>query len=124
MPTALEIKAAAVALLTAVLVLAVTFFGGGIYRRQAGRRREAKPAAASAAVAAQGRSFFVKSCAHCHGRDADGGEDAPSLQKLTISPTHMTLVIENGIKDEMPSFAKKYSAADIEKIVAYLQTLK
>jgi mono/diheme cytochrome c family protein len=124
MPTALEIKAAAVALLTAVLVLAVTFFGGGIYRRQAGPRREAKPAAASAAVAAQGRSFFVKSCAHCHGRDADGGEDAPSLQKLTISPTHMTLVIENGIKDEMPSFAKKYSAADIEKIVAYLQTLK
>jgi mono/diheme cytochrome c family protein len=36
----------------------------------------------------------------------------------------MTLVIQSGIKGDMPSFAKKYSDADIQKIVAYLQTLK
>jgi mono/diheme cytochrome c family protein len=124
MPTALEIKAAKAALLTSVLTLTVTFVGGGIYWQHAGRLEEAKPQAGSEAIVAQGRTFFVKSCAHCHGKDADGGEDAPSLQKITISAAHMTLVIENGIKGDMPSFAKKYSAADIEKIVAYLQTLK
>jgi mono/diheme cytochrome c family protein len=86
--------------------------------------RESKAIGRSDAVVAQGRSFFVKSCAHCHGKDADGGEDAPSLQKITISPAHMTLVLQNGIKGDMPSFAKKYSDADIQKIVAYLQTLK
>ena len=124
MLTALEIKAALAAILTSVLVLTVTFVAGGIYRRQSGRLEEAKPLAGSDAIVAQGRVFFVKTCAHCHGNDADGGEDAPSLQKITISPAHMTLVIQSGIKGDMPSFAKKYSGADIQKIVAYLQTLK
>ncbi len=57
-------------------------------------------------------AFFFQSCAHCHGQDADGGEDAPSLLKLQISGAHMALVIQSGIKDEMPSFAKKYNEQD------------
>jgi mono/diheme cytochrome c family protein len=61
--------------------------------------------------------------AHCHGQDADGGEDAPSLLKLQISGAHMALVIQSGIKDEMPSFAKKYNEQDTAAIVAYLKTL-
>jgi mono/diheme cytochrome c family protein len=81
-----------------------------------------KPLAAED-LAAKGRSFFLRSCAHCHGRDADGGEDAPSLLKLQISGAHMTLVIQSGIKGEMPSFSKKYNAQDIVAIVAYLKTL-
>ena len=70
-----------------------------------------------------GRAFFFQSCAHCHGQDADGGEDAPSLLKLQISGAHMALVIQNGIKDEMPSFAKKYNEHETTAIVAYLKTL-
>jgi mono/diheme cytochrome c family protein len=35
----------------------------------------------------------------------------------------MALVIQSGIKDEMPSFAKKYNQHDISALVAYLQTL-
>ena len=66
---------------------------------------------------------FFQSCAHCHGQDADGGEDAPSLLKLQISGAHMALVIQSGIKDEMPSFAKKYNEQDTAAIVAYLKTL-
>jgi hypothetical protein len=58
-----------------------------------------------------------------HGQDADGGEDAPSLLKLQISGAHMALVIQSGIKDEMPSFAKKYNEQDTAAIVAYLKTL-
>jgi mono/diheme cytochrome c family protein len=124
MLTALEVKAAKTAVLTAALALAMTFIAGGIYWQHTGRLERAKQPAGPAAVVAQGRLFFVKSCAHCHGKDADGGEDAPSLQKMTISAAHMTLVIQSGIKGDMPSFAKKYSEADIAKIVAYLQTLK
>jgi mono/diheme cytochrome c family protein len=124
MLSALEIKAAKIAVLTSVLTLTVTFVVGRIYWQHTGKLEEAKPLTSSEAIVAQGRSFFARSCAHCHGRDADGGEDAPSLQKIRISPAHMTLVIQSGIKGDMPSFAKKYSDADIQKIVAYLQTLK
>ena len=101
-----------------------TFTAGGIYRDHREKEMEPgnKPLPAED-LAAKGRSFFLRSCAQCHGRDADGGEDAPSLLKLQISGAHMTLVIQSGIKGEMPSFAKKYSAQDTAAIVAYLKTL-
>jgi mono/diheme cytochrome c family protein len=35
----------------------------------------------------------------------------------------MALVIQSGIKGEMPSFAKKYNEQDVTTIVAYLKTL-
>jgi hypothetical protein len=57
-------------------------------------------------------------------RDADGGEDAPSLLKLQISGAHMALVIQSGIKGAMPSFAKKYNQQETAFIVAYLKTLR
>jgi mono/diheme cytochrome c family protein len=120
----LEIRAATAAVISSVCVLTVTFIGGGIYRQHHSRSAQDKPSSESEALVAKGRSLFLQSCAHCHGRDADGGEDAPSLQKLQISAAHMTLVIQNGIKGEMPSFAKKYSDADVEKLAAYLKTLK
>ena len=119
-----EIRAATTAFIASVCVLTVTFVGGGIYWQHNGRIAKDKPSSESEALVAKGRSLFLQSCSHCHGRDADGGEDAPSLLKLQISGAHMTLVIQNGIKDEMPSFAKKYTDADVEKIVAYLKTLK
>ena len=49
--------------------------------------------------------------------------EATSLLKLQISGAHMTLVIQSGIKGEMPSFSKKYNAQDTAAIVAYLKTL-
>jgi mono/diheme cytochrome c family protein len=96
----------------------------GIYRTQVARQAEAEnnPLAGENLVAS-GRRFFFQSCAQCHGQDADGGEDAPSLLKLQISGAHMALVIRSGIKDEMPSFAKKYNEPDTSAIVAYLKTL-
>src|ERR1700758_2248338 len=119
----LEIRAAKSAFIASVCVLTVTFIGGGIYWQHNGRLAKDKPSSESEALVAKGRSFFLQSCSHCHGRDADGGEDAPSLLKLQISAAHMTLVIQNGIKDEMPSFAKKYNEQDTAAIVAYLKTL-
>ncbi|MBV9300450.1 MAG: cytochrome c [Verrucomicrobia bacterium] len=120
----LEIKGAVAGVITSGLVLVATFTGGGIYRHRYTTETQSgdKPLTAENLVA-KGRSFFFQSCAHCHGRDADGGEDAPSLLKLQISGAHMALVIQSGIKDEMPSFAKKYNEQDVAAIVAYLKTL-
>jgi mono/diheme cytochrome c family protein len=122
--TALEIKGAVAGVITSLIILVVTFTAGGIYRNyiERGTEHGNKPLDA-ADLAAKGRTFFFQSCAHCHGQDADGGEDAPSLLKLQISGTHMALVIQSGIKDEMPSFAKKYNDQDTAAIVAYLKAL-
>jgi mono/diheme cytochrome c family protein len=124
MMTSLEIKGAVAGVITSVLILVVTFTAAGIYRNHIERETESgtKPLD-PAALVARGRSFFFQSCAHCHGQDADGGEDAPSLLKLQISGAHMALLIRSGIKDEMPSFAKKYTEQDTAAIVAYLKTL-
>jgi mono/diheme cytochrome c family protein len=46
-----------------------------------------------------------------------------SLLKLQISGAHMALVIQSGIKNEMPSFTKKYNEQDTAAIVAYFKTL-
>jgi mono/diheme cytochrome c family protein len=122
--TPLEIKGAAAAVVTSAVVLGATFTAGGIYRNHLGRETQLgnKPLAAED-LAAKGRGFFLRSCSQCHGRDADGGEDAPSLLNLQISAAHMTLVIQSGIKGEMPSFSKKYDAQDTAAIVDYLESL-
>lgn len=122
--TPLEIKGAVAGVITSVFMLGATFTAGGIYRNRL--EREVGPGNApleAAGLAARGRRFFFQSCAHCHGQDADGGEDAPSLRKLPISGAHMTLVIRSGIKGEMPSFANKYNEQDTAALVAYLKTL-
>jgi mono/diheme cytochrome c family protein len=119
-----EIKAAMAGGFAAVFILAATFSAAGFYRRHLERETVAgKAPLAAESPAARGRTFFFQSCAHCHGQDAAGGEDAPSLLKLQISGTHMTLVIQSGIKDEMPSFAKKYDEQETADLVAYLKTL-
>jgi mono/diheme cytochrome c family protein len=118
----LEIKGAVAGVLSSVVILVATFTAGGFYRNHI-EREAGKALPAAEGVVARGRSFFFQSCAHCHGQDADGGEDAPSLLKLQISGAHMALVIQSGIKDEMPSFAKKYGEQETADLVAYLKTL-
>ena len=74
MMTPLEIKGLMAAVVTSAVVLIATFTAGGIYRNRF--EMETQPGTKSLApenLAARGRSFFFQSCAHCHGRDADGG---------------------------------------------------
>ena len=124
MMTPLEIKGVMAGVITSVVILVATFTDSGIYRnRYATQTHPGTKPLAPENLPVKGRNYFLQSCAQCHGRDADGGEDAPSLLKLQISGAHMTLVIQSGIKGEMPSFAKKYSAQDTAAIVAYLKTL-
>lgn len=123
MLTSLEIKGAVAAVTTSALLLTGTFTAAGFYRAQRRGGSDARKVAASELMTSRGRSLFFRSCAHCHGQDADGGEDAPSLHKLPISGSHMGLVIRSGIKGEMPAFAKMYTEQDIAALVAYLKTL-
>ena len=71
----------------------------------------------------QGRQYFAMSCAHCHADDATGDE-GPNLHKLKISEAHIRLVVTNGIKGEMPTFAKKYDESQISSLAAFLRTLE
>ena len=123
MMTSVQIKGATAAMITSVFVLVATFTGGKIYWNNSSRQVELWNAPGSPSLVKKGRTFFLRSCSSCHGPDAEGGEDAPSLWKLQISGTHMALLIQSGLKDEMPSFAKKYNEQDTAAIVAYLKTL-
>jgi cytochrome c oxidase cbb3-type subunit 3 len=121
MITSVEIKAAIVAAVISGTLLTTAIVGANIYHAKLERGKMEAPEPEIAVN--KGKALFAQSCAPCHGRNADGGEDAPSLQKLDISETHISLLIHSGIKGEMPSFAKKYSNSQIESIVKYLKTL-
>jgi mono/diheme cytochrome c family protein len=71
----------------------------------------------------RGYSLFDHSCAPCHGDDARGDE-GPSLYNLVKSDARITTIIKGGVKGEMPSFARKFSDADVQALIAYLRTLK
>jgi mono/diheme cytochrome c family protein len=73
-------------------------------------------------LAAQGRAFFMATCARCHGVDATGDE-GPDLHGLQMSDRYISRTITRGIRGEMPSFAKKYDARQVAALVAYLRTL-
>lgn len=74
-------------------------------------------------LAAQGAKLFAFNCAHCHEIDATGDE-GPDLYGLTKSDTRLKAIILGGIKDEMPSFGKKFKDQDVQALVAFLRTLK
>jgi mono/diheme cytochrome c family protein len=73
--------------------------------------------------AKRGYSLFDHNCAPCHGDDARGDE-GPSLYNLVKSDARITTIIKGGIKGEMPSFAKKFTDADVQALISYLRTLK
>lgn len=83
----------------------------------------AVPAETPSALVQRGRALFVQSCTHCHGHDATGDE-GPDLHRLRISDAHIALLLQHGLKGEMPSFAQKHDAADVAALTAYLRTLR
>jgi hypothetical protein len=66
--TLLEVKGAAAAIVTSAIILAVTVIAGGIYRNRSTTKTqpENKPVGPESMIAKK-RSFFLQSCAHCHG---------------------------------------------------------
>ena len=75
-------------------------------------------------MVAKGHEYYDMSCSHCHGDDASGDDDGPDLHDLRISNARISVAIKKGIKDQMPTFAKKYNDAQIKALVSYLRTLR
>ena len=128
----IEVKGFLLGLAAAFGLLGVTFGLSPLLQpnKAADANRQPQANAASATStdvlqgdAKRGHSLFDHSCAPCHGDDARGDE-GPSLHNLVKSDARITTIIKGGIKGEMPSFAKKFSDADVQALIAYLRTLK
>ena len=74
-------------------------------------------------IIAQGGGLYAQSCSHCHGDDATGDE-GPDLHHLALNDARISATIKNGIKGEMPSFAKKYDDRQVATLIAYLHSLR
>ena len=128
----IEVKGLLLGLAAALGLLGVTFGLSPLFQpnKAADANRQPQANAASATPtdllqgkAKRGQRLFDHSCTPCHGDDARGDE-GPSLYNLTKSDARITTIIKGGVKGEMPSFAKKFSDADIQALIAFLRTLK
>jgi mono/diheme cytochrome c family protein len=81
------------------------------------------PAAPKNSDAANGRTLFLKNCAHCHGTDAHGDE-GPDLHALDWTDNQIATRIRNGKKGQMTAFAGKLAPDQITTLVVYVRTLK
>ncbi len=70
----------------------------------------------------RGYALFDHNCAPCHGGDARGDE-GPDLHNLARSDARITKIVKEGIKGEMPAFAKKFTDSDIQSLISFLRTL-
>ncbi len=71
----------------------------------------------------QGGKYFQESCARCHGSDAYGHGEAPSLVDEDMSDGEILTEIYYG-KGRMPSFSKKYSTLQIQQLTRFIRSLK
>ena len=79
--------------------------------------------AAAAGMVTNGRALFLKNCAHCHGADGHG-DDGPDLHGLGLTDDEIAGRIRRGKKGQMTAFAGKLQPAEIDALVAYVQTLR
>ena len=74
-------------------------------------------------LVSSGHKLFLMNCAHCHADDATGDE-GPDLHGLHKTDDRLRLLIKNGIKGEMPRFGEKLADADVDAVVAFLDSLR
>jgi mono/diheme cytochrome c family protein len=85
--------------------------------------RPAQRADPANGIGIAGRKLFLKNCAQCHGADAHG-DDGPDLHGLDLSDEWITNRIRKGKAGQMTAFAGKLQPAEIDALVAYVQSLK
>ena len=71
----------------------------------------------------RGRDLFLMNCAHCHGDDARGTDEAPDLTKFHKSEARIASVVKNGIKGEMPRFGQKLTDAELKMLIRFIRSL-
>ena len=125
----IEIKGLLLGITVSLGLLGVTFGLSPLFQaKKANNEQQANAGSVTSThvlegEAKRGYSLFDHSCAPCHGDDARGDE-GPSLYDLAKSDARISRIIKGGVKGEMPSFAKKFSDADVQALIAYLRTLK
>ena len=70
-----------------------------------------------------GRTLFLRNCAHCHGASAHG-DDGPDLHDLGFTDDWIANRIRKGKAGQMTAFAGKLKPPEIAALVAYVQSLK
>ena len=72
-------------------------------------------------------SAYVKNCAKCHGKTAEGrhfgGPSLISAKTAAASPDDLRNIITNG-KGHMPKYAGKLTPEEIDTLVKQIQALK
>jgi mono/diheme cytochrome c family protein len=78
-------------------------------------------------AATAGRKLFLQHCAECHGRDADGGNKAPSLRADEVqqaTPGTLFWLLSNGVvRRGMPVWSK-LPEPQRWQIVSYIESLR
>jgi mono/diheme cytochrome c family protein len=93
---------------------------------------QAKPAAhkpdgqpASAQLVASGTALYSSlACIGCHGAQAQGGGIGPTLHHLGDPDAEVARNIANGFAGKMPAYKTQLSTAQINTLVAYIQSLE
>jgi mono/diheme cytochrome c family protein len=123
----LEFMASFLAIVVAAVVVGSTLGSATLVRASLEKAKSQSPANGNqpqlSAAVAHGQKLFAVNCSHCHADDATGDE-GPDLHGLTKSDERIKAIITNGIKGEMPSFAKKLQEADKDALVGFLRSLK
>ena len=79
---------------------------------------------ASSQLVASGRTLYSSlACVGCHGANAQGNL-GPSLHHLGDPDAKVARNIANGYPGQMPAYKDQLSAAQIQTLVAYLQSLE
>jgi mono/diheme cytochrome c family protein len=108
--------------LACVVAIAVAALGAGARAQQ--------PAGPSTADSGAGKKLFVQRCSVCHLPALGPGQPRPvarALNGLVKSPeteAAARVIIQRGIPQRMPGFQYGLDAAEIDRLVAYLRTLK
>jgi mono/diheme cytochrome c family protein len=97
--------------------------GGQGHQEGAGKDMTAMGAMPSSQLVSAGRSLYTQACSSCHGDNAEGGY-GPNLHGLGQSDAQIGTVIKNGVTGKMPAFGGKYTAAQQQALVTYVQSLK
>ena len=129
-----ELKGLGAGLLAGLAVVGASYGVSAVARHNAPAQAAASKQAAGAAttggtgtaatqLVAAGRGLYLQNCVSCHGPQGQG-QIGPTLHKLGDPDAKIARNIANGFPPQMPPYKNKLSSAQINTLVAYVQSLK
>lgn len=110
------------AIFLAVALLAVGCGGSGDEETGIIEDTQATETTEADAGTADGAALFADSCAGCHGEDATGIGNAPSLVGTALNADAIRTTIIEG-RGAMPAYGDRYSGEEVDALVQYVQGL-